>query len=82
MAILLTGCSQKVHIFNECPTVKPLNKVENIDLITDKDGGLTLISSYKAVTLIRKLRVKEKYYDTETARLNEKVAELKRMQDE
>jgi len=81
-AVLLTGCSQKVHVFNECPTIKPLNKIENIDLVTDKNGSLTLISSYKAITLIRKLRVKEEYYDIETKRLNEKIKEFKEKQDE
>jgi len=82
MVLLLTGCSQKVYVFNECPTIKPLNKVENIDLITDENGSLTLISSYKAITLIRNLRVKEKYYDTETKRLNEKIKEFKEKQNE
>jgi len=82
MVLLLTGCSQKAYVFNECPTIKPLKKIENIDLVTDENGSLTLISSYKAITLIRKLRVKEKYYDTETIRLNEKIKEFKRKQDE
>jgi len=77
MAIPLTGCSQKVYIYHDCPTIKPLKKIDSLDLYTDNKGRFTVKSSYDAKTLIGKLRVKETYYDSETKRLIAKVKELK-----
>ena len=70
---LISGCGQKVYVHTECPTIEPVKKIEQVPLHTDANGQLTVESSYDAVTMIKKHRIKEEYNDNEIRGLRELV---------
>ena len=49
MAILLTNCSKDIYISASCPYVEPLD----LNLTTNKTGGLDEGEAYKAITALK-----------------------------
>jgi len=48
-SILLTNCSKDIYISTSCPYVEPLD----LNLTTNKTGGLDALEAYKAIIALR-----------------------------
>lgn len=67
--ILLTACSaKKEYIAPKCSTIEQIDRVKDINVTTNEEGGLDHNETVKVFGLIRKLRISEFYYYTETGR--------------
>lgn len=72
--ILLTACSEK-YTPTPCPSLVVLDRVEDVNVTTNSEGGLDRNNTLKAFILIARLREVERYYGGEGLRLDEFVTE-------
>jgi len=74
---LINGCGQIKYLTYDCPTIEPVAKIDRIFLKTDSNSQLTQRSSYDAVHMLKKHRIKENYNDVEIKRLRETINKIK-----